>query len=186
MSLLPLGLISQGGGAGGAAAFELISTAYGTGSSGTITFSSIPATYTHLQIRAVIKGTDAGVDYSIPFIRFNSDSGANYTYHYLNGNGSSVSSAAGTSQTGAYFGLMAGANNSTIASPAIIDVLDYANTNKNKTVRALRGILNGSQTAVELRSNLWLSTAAINSLSVIGTANFGTLTRISLYGIRGQ
>ena len=186
MALLPLGLISQGDGANGGGAFELISTAYGTGSSGTITFSSIPATYTHLQLRATMRD-DYTLGWNQPYFKFNSDAtSSNYSWHQLLANGSSVTSSGAANtliydeQIAATYG---GVSNS--YATIIFDVLDYANTNKYKTARLMHGVLDGSLKKVSLLSGSWRNTAAVTSLAIINGNNFTTASRFSLYGIRG-
>ena len=85
--------------------FESIATATGTGSSSTITFSSIPSTYTHLQIRGIGKSvlsTPASSDYAKMY--FNGDtSTANYYAHQLYGDGST---AASDSLAGTYLNII--------------------------------------------------------------------------------
>lgn len=185
MSLLPLGLLSQGGGAGAAGAFEQIATVFGTGSSGTITFSSIPATYKHLQIRMTPRSNDANATAPVS-MTFNSDSGANYASHFLQGYGSGIWSSNATTQTS--MSLRSGAANSGVSNvhaPYVVDVLDYASTNKNKTVRTMQGhVLTGSF-QVSLISGLWQSTAAVSTVSITTVGSFITASRFTLYGIKG-
>jgi len=88
MSLLPLGLLSQGGGAA-AGSYELISTTLLGGNQSSVTFSSIVSTYTHLQIRLSTK-TDRAFSFDNVSMRFNSDTGANYSTHLLYNNASSL------------------------------------------------------------------------------------------------
>lgn len=174
MSLFPLGLISQGGGAAGNA-LELISTAYGTGSSGTITFSSIPAGYKHLQLRYVALSGQANWCY----ILLNGDSGANYASHYLQGNGSSVSSGS-LAPSQSNMGFMALAGNST-PGMGIIDFLDVSSSTKNKTVRSLHAF---PTNPVALSSGVWLSTSAVTSVTLVHpSSTYSTASRFSLYGV---
>ena len=162
-------------------AYELISTAYGTGSSGTITFSSIPSTYKHLQIRYAGLTSIAGMSVNM---RFNSDTGANYNAHYLYAQGSSVTSGSSGSATDILtFGLINGTS-TTIPLSGVIDIVDYASTSKFKTSRSLTGIT-GSPELV-LGSGLWRSTSAISSASLaLPAGNWTTASRFSLYGIKG-
>ena len=156
-------------------------------STASITFSSIPATYKHLQVRALIR-TDRATTYDYPAIRFNSDSGANYVVHYMEGNGSTVSQGTQTGMT--YIGLneIAGGNaTANIFGVSILDILDYTNTNKNTTTRVLGGYnLNGTG-VMTLRSGLWLNTAAITTLTIIPATgpNFVQYSAFTLYGITG-
>jgi hypothetical protein len=69
----------------------------------------------------------------------------------------------------------------------VIDILDYANTNKNKTIRSLAGSdANGSGT-IWFGSIAWLSTSAITSLSfnIESGSNFTQYSSFALYGIKG-
>lgn len=182
MSLLPLGILSSSG-AGAAGAFELISTQVLTSTATSITFSSIPGTYKHLQIRAAAKATSDGsaaLNY-----RLNSDTGTNYSWHYLATNGSSITSY-GTSATTLmratlyYWGM-----SSTYPVAHICDILDYANTNKYKTIKALSGQAGSSANELGLHSGLWQSTSAVTSVTILcSTAAIGS--RFSLYGVKGS
>jgi hypothetical protein len=169
--------------------YDSIATAVGTGSSGTITFSSIPSTYTHLQIRYIARDA-RGVTADSLQIQFNGDTGSNYMrYHLLGGDGTTATSEAGTtSNTFINFGNAAGASASAnMYSAGVVDILDYSSTLKNKTTRTLDGFdFNGSGQA-NLWSGLWMSTAAINSITIVGAtgANFTTATQFALYGIKG-
>lgn len=158
-------------------AFESIATATGTGSSGTITFSSIPSTFKHLQIRFTAF-TSAAININV---RFNSDNGANYAYHQLVGDGASVSSAGVASSVVMYGGYAT----SSQYGVGIIDLLDYASTNKNKTMRSLHGSDANGSGLILLRSGLWQNTNAITSIELISTSgNFTTASTFSLYGIK--
>jgi hypothetical protein len=162
--------------------FESIATAIGNGSSGTITFSSIPSTYKHLQIRLQVLASGGGGQ----SIRFNSDTGNNYARHSIGGNGASVFASATTSTNMIFVGDDSGSTN---LSTMIVDIYDYASTAKNKTVRSRFGRdINGSGGSLYLYSGVWLNTGAITSLS-LGQANFSgtfdTGTIASLYGIKG-
>jgi len=179
-----------GGAAGAPNSYESIATATGTGSSGTITFSSIPATYSHLQIRCIAR-TDTGFATDYIQFRFNSDTGSNYTYHGLEGDGASVAAFGAASQTVALDTNITGsAATANAMGAAIIDISDYASTSKYKTVRTIGGQdqNSGSNTGqIRLMSNLWLSTSAINSITFTSyrSANWTTSTTFALYGIKG-
>ena len=159
--------------------YESISTASPSGSS-TFDFTSIPATYKHLQIRYATKGTSNGTGIRV---RFNSDTGSNYSVHYLYGNGTS---ALTTSQVLTTSGVIGEVTTTTdTQSTGIVDVLDYLSTNKNKTVRTLFGYDNNGTGAIYLNSVLWSATpAAISSITIFPSS--GTLTgSFALYGIKG-
>ena len=158
--------------------FHIASTTLSTATT-SITFSSIAADYTHLQIRGI---NLASVTNENVRIQFNSDTGSNYSYHYLYGNGSSAG-ASGTAST-AYS--LIGLNGSTSAAGAyVVDVLDYANTNKYKTTRSLTGNdQNGSGYAMLISGN-WRSTSAISTITISPlSGTFNTYTSFALYGVK--
>ena len=175
--------ILDAGAGGGGSSYESIATATGTGSSGTITFSSIPSTYTSLQIRYTNRMGAAGDSI---LMRFNSDSGTNYARHAFYGTGSVVTASAQSSVTATNVGSWFNGADTTQPQVGIIDIHNYAVTTQNKTVRALTGIdMNGSGD-VDLVSGLWMNTAAVSTitLSVVGNT-FSTGSVFSLYGIKG-
>jgi hypothetical protein len=77
-------------------AYDSIATVTGTGRLRLLSFTSIPATYTHLQIR-YLAGSSGGPDSTV--LRFNSDTASNYSRHALWANGSSVAASALASAT---------------------------------------------------------------------------------------
>lgn len=169
--------------------FESIATVTGTGSSATITFSSIPSTYASLQIRMLGKTATAAAGSDALDITFNGDTGGNYVYHNLTADGSTVN--AGSSSTSTTFiriGSGAGrATETNICAVSIIDIHDYASTTRNKTMRRFGGFdKNGSGGVIVLNSGLWMSTSAITSIEIASTGgNFTTANVFSLYGIKG-
>lgn len=167
--------------------YESIQTVtVGAGGQSSISFTSIPSTFKHLQIRAIAKAaptaTDAGYDLRMAF---NSNTtGSNYNSHYLFGNGSSV--GAGVNSNNRIIGASSGSGNANIFTVNVYDILDYADTNKNKTVRCLYGNdFNGSGTVI-FSSMVWMSTSAITSVSIDFNAgpSFGQYTSFALYGIK--
>ena len=180
-----LGIMDGAGGAAGGS-FESIATATGNGSSGTITFSSIPSDYKHLQIRGAFRKQDGF--FSALKINFNSDTGSNYTEHVLRGDGTSASATANTGRNHARLdNTVLGTSYTSMVGVAIIDIADYASTTKNKTLRAFNGAdVNGSGNA-RLTSSLWLNTNAITNITL--TTEDGTVwlssTTIALYGMVG-
>jgi len=168
--------------------FESIATTtVGAGGSATITFSSIPATYTHLQIRALARtNRSAGVD--IMTMRMNGDTGNNYADHLVYGDGSTVQVDLNTSYPTINIQRVASDNlSASIFSPFVIDILDYANTNKNKTVRYLGGYdANGSGRMV-FGSGLWRNTSAITTITLESaySSTYNQYSSFALYGIMG-
>lgn len=165
--------------------YESIATVTVGTATPTMTFTSIPTTYTHLQIRGMLNGTAAGT-YNNVLTRFNGDSGANYSTHLMYGDGSTLGAQSETSATRTYAHILVSqASTSSYVGVGVIDILDYANTNKYKTVRSLSGIdLNGSG-QIEFSSGNWRNTAAITSIE-FGTfsGNFNVGSTLALYGIK--
>lgn len=180
--------------AGGAVAgdYESIMTAQGTGSSGTITFTSIPSTYKHLQLRFILKGTSASGGYPTGMkVYVNNDSTTtNYYQHLLQGTGSGTPSSSGGQNYDTLVYAPGSSGLTNIYSAGIIDILDYASTSKNKTFRSLNGLdANGSGQA-RLTSMVWLnSSTAINRIDFVADptylTNWTTASQIALYGIKG-
>jgi hypothetical protein len=179
-----LGILASAGGGAAAGAYESIATANPT-SGTTVTFSSIPSTYKHLQIRFNAIPSTAGGTLKM---QFNGDTtSANYAAHWLNGDGSSVY-AYGQSGYGSIPIIAAGNTVITYSNVGIVDILDYASTSKYKTVRSIAGYDNNSVGDVEVDSGLWLSTSAISSLvitlSPYLSRAFASGSAFALYGIK--
>lgn len=169
------------------APYESISTVtVGAGGQASVEFTSIPATYKHLQIRTFCKATVANNFVQSIFGRFNSDTGSNYARHFINGSGSAVAQNGFTSQTSMFFGTDINADANNIFAASVIDILDYANTNKYKTTRSLSGVDTNGSGYVQFMSGLWLNTAAVTSITILPNAdNFAQYSHFALYGIRG-
>jgi hypothetical protein len=188
---------SQGRVAG--TSFESIATVtVGSGGTSYIDFTSIPSTFTHLQIRAICKSSQTGTsgEYEGLALRFNSDSGSNYARHYLRGNGATASAGVSTSQTFASIGLEPDTGYSSVSqmfSAQVVDILDYANTSKYKTIRLLGGFdSNNTGTnvgAINIGSGLWMSTSAVTSIRFTSGGSFDRgfteYSHFALYGIKG-
>jgi hypothetical protein len=188
---IPLGILAVAGAGGGAGvpAYELIATTSGTGSSGTITFSSIPSTYKHLELRWTGRSTGSGtIDLRTTF------NGATNVYarHELLGNGSSVVSQSSTANT-TWIDIASsipGSNHiANVYAVGVMSLLDYAVTTKQKTLRHLLGrasIISDFSNMINLNSGLYNSTSAVSSITMLlGVGNWTTQSRFSLYGIVG-
>jgi hypothetical protein len=156
-----------------------------SGGVASITFAGIPNTYKHLQIRTLARSNYTGQDGFK--IQLNDTTAASYSYHYVGGNGSvtyaGASASASFMQGTSFTGNNAAAN---IFGVGIIDILDYANTNKNKTVRSLGGFDANGSGVVEMWSGGYYLTPAVNSIKLF-TFNAATINQYSqfaLYGVK--
>jgi hypothetical protein len=172
------------------AVIEAIATTYLEADTASVTFSGIPATYEHLQLRINAK-SDRSYQVDAIDLNFNSDTGANYSLHYMRGVGSSPSAWGATGVTaGSLYVALTGAPGAARYGTVIADILDYANTNKNTTLMDVEG-QTGLTTAgvfspgVAFTSILWDSTAAVTSIAMAprnGT-NFVRGSEFTLYGL---
>ncbi len=169
-----------------AGAFESIASASGTGSSQNITFSSIPSTYTSLQLRGIFRSSHTATVEDIR-VRFNSDTGTNYASHFLTGDGSATAVDASASTTLINIGRTTAASAAAdIVSGFVIDIHDYTSTARYKTLRALGGLDRNGSGNIYMSSGLWMSTSAITSITFnLFSGNWTTQTQIALYGIKG-
>ena len=163
--------------------FQSIATVtVGAGGQSTIDFPSIPQGYSHLQLRGVLKGT-GGVTYSR--IYFNGDTGANYSWHEFYYNGVLGAGNATNQSFGLFADPISASSETNIFSGFVTDILDYTDTNKNKTVKTLVGYETNSTGYAYVTSTNWRSTNAITSISInLASGNFAQHSKISLYGIR--
>lgn len=171
--------------------YESIATVtVGSGGSSLIEFTSISASYTNLQIRGIARSADASAGGNLAtYIRFNGDTAANYSFHQLAGNSAgALISSSGANQSLGYVH-HAGPRSGDLASTfsaMILDILDYKNTNKFKTVKSFAGhSLNNNQASrVGLNSVNWRSTSAITSIQIYQEGNFAQYSTFALYGIK--
>ena len=178
-------------------AYYPIATTTLTTTTSTVTFSSIPQTYTHLQLRMWAKSDRANSSGNTVFAYANGDNApttpTNYWTHALTGDGTSATSGSLSNTAGAnygfYVGTAQGASPASIGSVAIVDFLDYTNTSKYKTMRTISGEdsnSNNTNGTVSMRSTLWSSTSAITSLQLTCLSyNFVQYSSFTLYGIKG-
>ena len=165
--------------------YESIATVtVGSGGSSSIDFTSIPSGFSHLQIRGIGIGTGSSPNWYDAFMQFNGDTAANYSYHALEGDGTTASASASANRSNMIIGYFGGVN----VSGMVIDILDYKDTNKYKTVRALTGLNqnNANDRGILLVSNSWRSTSAITSIKIFPSSGSATqYTQFALYGIKG-
>lgn len=170
--------------------YESIATyTVGAGGSSQIDFTSIPSTYTHLQIRAIAR-TDRATTGSNIYLRCNNDSTNIYSWHRVEGNGTSASADAASTTSGYQVSIASAAASTTtdVFGTAVIDLLDYRNTNKYKTIRSLSGRdANNTTGVIRFTSGLYQSTSAVSTITLVpDTANnFVQYSHFALYGIKG-
>lgn len=175
-------------------AFESIASVTASGSSNSVTFSSIPSTYQSLQLRIIASSLASGSYAAAIAVRFNSDNGSNYTIHSLRGGyttGSYTSANGFASQTEGYLsygGAPRAGNSADIVGATIADIHNYASTTQYKTVRSLSGYDTNGTGEVSLNSALWMSTSAITSITIYEvsfSSAFRSNSTFALYGIKG-
>lgn len=162
--------------------FDSIATQTLSSNTTAVTFSSIPSTYKDLHVRYVAKNINSGI--TDVYLTFNSDGGSNYSKSWIftfDGGGPYESG----NDTGLSLGYTAG-NDSGVYGAAMIDIPDYASTNKNKTCTYLTGNEKSSAntTTLIIGAGQWRSTAAISSLT-LSCGTFASGSRFELYGIKG-
>ena len=162
--------------------YESIATVNVSSNTSTISFSSIPSTFKHLQLRFVSKTSAAS---GSVVMQFNGDTGTNYSAHYLLGSGSAASASAFTSRANMFIGSTNATAN--VVTASIVDVLEYANTNINKTIRCLEGFDSNGGGEIILFSGNWRNTSAVTSITIFESAgaSFTANSQFALYGIRG-
>jgi hypothetical protein len=160
-----------------------------SGGVSSITFAGLPTggQYQHLQIRGIGRTTSTGADNGI-VVTLNGDTGANYSYHTLFGNGSSAVGFGAANTNGLQMDKVAtNANSTNVFGGAVFDLLDYASTTKFKTSRSLGGRDNNGAGGIFFSSGAWRNLAAVTSLTLtpFDSYNFTQHSQFALYGIRG-
>lgn len=169
---------------------KIAEVSVGAGGASSIDFSSIPSTYTDLCLKMSIRGNQSAVDDYIN-LRFNNDSGANYSMRavFINATSSAAASSSWTSQTNAYIYQITAAN-ATASTFGNVELYipNYAGSTAkswsndgapetNSATWTTRGAV--------LNAGIWTGTAAINqiTLSVGGSTLFAQYSTAYLYGI---
>jgi hypothetical protein len=167
---------------------SIATTTVGGGGTASVTFSSIPSTYTHLQVRVTAQSNRATYSFDDLKLMFNGST-TTYGTHNLYGEGTVAESSYATNTVGQR---TLGTNIVGNFGAYVIDILDYTNTSNNKVYRALagtdsNGVVAGFAPMINLASGLYLSTSAISSMvftPVFGTS-FNQYSSFALYGIKG-
>lgn len=162
------------------AAYESIAS-YTAPAAASVTFSAIPQTYKHLQIRFNVSQPATGGSL---YVQFNGDTGSNYARHNLFASSSAqYRSSSATSTVIQLAGIGSGLyyyNNA-----GVCDLYDYTNTSKTKTIRTYAGtIWETASNCIELNSGVWNNTSAITLITVSATFTLTTTSVISLYGVK--
>jgi hypothetical protein len=150
----------------------------------TITFAGIPQEYKHLQIRYIGRTNHATAQADFNYSINGDTTNSNYSWHRLGSNGSTTFSQGATSTRA--IGINVGSEAGTdMYATGIIDILDYASTTKNKTVKSLTGSDRNGSGTIALYSNCYISTSAVNSVSFITeNGSWVANTQFSLYGVK--
>jgi len=143
-----------------------------------VTFSSISGSYTDLILVSNLGGSVSG---EAVRIQINSDSGSNYSYTAMRGNGTSATSERATSATSLRISTGVGVTTNTSDLTTITNLQNYSNTTTFKTLISRAGqAANGTESSV----GLWRSTSAINAIQVSNTnGNIVAGSTFTLYGI---
>ena len=166
--------------------YESIATvSVGSGGQASIEFTSIPATFAHLQVRGITRSDAAGLNQL--YFQFNSDTGSNYANHILYADGTQCVTSKVQPYDRMSLGLHGGSSTTAnIFGACIVDITDYATANKYRTARSLTGCDANGSGYVWLSSGLWLNTNAITSIKIFPeNGNFVQYSSLALYGIKG-
>ena len=169
--------------------YESIATVSVGSAQSSIVFSSIPSTYKHLQIRYLARSARTTSTGATMLVQFNSDTGNNYAYHILYGDGATPTAYNGstTNVIRSYSVASSSSSNTQTYGVGVIDILDYGSTSKYKTLRHLGGYDRNGSGEINLASGLWQSTSAISTITLTlaeATANYETNSTFALYGIK--
>lgn len=158
--------------------YDRIATTTLGSANATIDFTSISSAYTHIRCILFIPSSTATSNIRV---RFNGDSGTNYSYTYLEGNGSSAGSGRYTNST--YLFELRGSTSTTLPSLIKFDIFNYAGST-NKTALIENSLDRNGSGQVERMVSLWRNTTAINQITLTSSSStWATGTIASLYGI---
>ncbi len=167
--------------------YESIATTTVTSNVSEITFSSIPSTYTHLQFRLIVRTNRNSAEDGFRITINDDTNAANYNAHGIYGSGTNEVAFEVNTGVG-WAGYYPTDSSSSVFGAGIMDFLDYANTNKAKTMRHLGGYDNNSSGYIVYSSSLWTSTAAITKIKFTfdSGSSFTQYSQLALYGIKGS
>ncbi len=173
------------------AVIEAIATVYLEANAASVTFSSIPQTYEHLQLRYTLALDATSNTYQRLWLGDGSvDTGTTYSYHVMYAHDSTAGAWKGTGETnGIYLGQAAGNLDRAWTSPTIVDILDYAeDTNKNTTITVFNwdgGDSTSTADYLTFGSGVWDDTSAVDTIKIDNryATNFLRGSEFSLYGL---
>lgn len=151
-----------------------------------IVFGNIPQTYAHLQIRWSARSTGTNIN---AIININDDTSSSAYWHLIYGTGSAAAAYAISTSYISIGGTTISTDLANVFAGGITDILDYGNTNKNKTVRTQNGFdLNGGGYTYSMAYGQWINTAAITKITIKtgDAANWAQNSSFALYGIKGN
>jgi hypothetical protein len=162
--------------------YEPITTQTVSTTTATVTFSSIPQTYTDLILISNFATTTINED---AYVQFNSDTGNNYSRTHLRGNGSSALTSRASNQP--FIPIDIDSSGSTLSTgiQATTHFMNYSNATTFKTIVCRSGTTGGSFTGTTLLVGLWRNTNAISNIDVKSTGgNYVVGSTFTLYGIK--
>jgi hypothetical protein len=190
MSSTILGIIASSGSAAPSSYESIATVTVGSGGSSSIDFTSIPQTYAHLQLRCFGQSSIPNTSDTDISLFFNGDalsiSDSNYRQHRLFGNGSTASA---DTYSGYIISVrVPNSSNTSMFGGGIVDILDYTNTNKYKTVRTLTGNDRNGAGSMYFNSGLYIKNLnAITSIKIgLSGSNLNQYSSFALYGIKGS
>jgi hypothetical protein len=173
------------------ATYEKIATNTLGSAQASITFSTISGAYTDLVLISFVRDTRSET-YGYPALRFNSDTGSNYSRTAVYGDGSGAASGRASSQTSLLYCEAAGASQAAgNYAPIVTHFQNYSNSTTYKTILSRFNNVAGNggfQTGALV--GLWRDTAAITSITILGdpgaSTNLATGSTFTLYGIKAE
>ena len=160
--------------------YEPIATQTVTSAVGTVTFSSIPQTYTDLVLVSSRQQASAARLY----LRFNGDTSSLYSDVWISGEGASAFSGKDSGQSTISIGGIWNGSTTTTWATNITHIMNYTNTTTFKSTLTKDANDKGSSGTIEAMIGMYRSTSAITAVNVVGGSNFAVGSTFTLYGIK--
>jgi len=162
--------------------YEPIATTTLGSAASTITFNSIPNTFTDLRLVWVVRASTTSV---FPYVTFNNDTGTNYSWTRVYGDGASAASQRNTTRAYIAPQWFTGISDATDQFNLLtLDIFSYAGSTYKTALTTSQADKNGSGT-VERTVGLWQSTSAINRIDLTASSStWAAGTTATLYGIK--